>query len=217
MDRNGSSLPAFEDLGEGARLHRACLDPGAQRALAAETLALAGTAGWLHPVTPGGRPFSVRQINFGPLGWVSDRGGYRYQAHHPETGAPWPDMPARLRDLWRLLQPDAPPPEACLVNHYPPGARMGLHVDADEQDRVTGLVTLSLGSPALFRLGGPSKRGPTRTIRLQSGDALVMAGPSRNFAHGVHRILAGDDLFATDFGFDGRISLTLRRVNNTGP
>jgi len=207
-----SILATFEDLGDGARLHRGALDPAAQAALAAETLALAKAAGWIAPVTPGGRPFSVRQVNFGPLGWVSDRAGYRYQAHHPETGAPWPALPAALPDLWQALQPGAPLPEACLVNHYPPGARMGLHVDADEEDRETGLITLSLGAPARFRLGGASKRGPTRAVMLESGDALVMAGASRNAVHGVDRVFAGEDLLAPGLGFAGRISLTLRRV-----
>ena len=50
--------------------------------------------------TPGmpksGRPFSVRMTNLGPLGWVSDRRGYRYQASHPETGLPWPAIPDGL-------------------------------------------------------------------------------------------------------------------------
>ena len=37
-----------------------------------------------------GRPFSVRMSNCGPLGWVSDEGGYRYRPSHPETSRPWP-------------------------------------------------------------------------------------------------------------------------------
>ncbi|MEM7766472.1 MAG: alpha-ketoglutarate-dependent dioxygenase AlkB [Pseudomonadota bacterium] len=201
-----------EDLGQGARLYRAYFDPAAQQALADETLERAGAAGWISPVTPGGRPFSVRQVNFGPLGWVSDRAGYRYQPDHPATGAPWPAIPASLLSAWQALQPAAPPPEACLVNHYQGAAKMGLHVDADEDDRQTGLVTVSLGASARFRLGGPDKRDPTRALTLESGDVLVMAGASRNAAHGVDRILPPSGLFSADLGFDGRLSLTLRRV-----
>lgn len=202
----------FEDLGNGARLYRGFLTAEIQEALARQTLDLANQAGWMEPVTPGGRPFSVRQVNFGPLGWVSDRGGYRYQPRHPVSGTPWPDIPTALINAWETVQPHAPAPEACLVNHYQGSARMGLHVDADEDDRTTGLVTLSLGTSARFRLGGPQKRGPTRSITLESGDLLLMAGPSRNAVHGVDRLLPGADLFAPDLGFEGRISLTLRRV-----
>ena len=205
-------MPKSDDLGNGARLYRRYLDDRAQTELARATIDLAGRAGWLSPLTPGGRPFSVRQINFGPLGWVSDRAGYRYEPTHPETGDPWPPMPQALNDLWQDLQPHAPPPEACLVNHYRAGAKMGLHVDADEADRTTGLVTISLGAPARFRLGGPSKSDPTESLRLESGDVLLMAGPSRNAAHGIDRIYETDDLFAPPLGFEGRISLTLRRV-----
>lgn len=202
----------FEDLGQGARLYRDHLNATAQRALSGETLDLADSAGWIAPITPGGRRFSVRQVNFGPLGWVSDHRGYRYQTRHPETGLPWPAMPQSLQNLWADLQPDAPTPEACLVNHYIGAAKMGLHLDADEEDRQTGLITISLGATARFRLGGPSKSDPTRPVILNSGDILVMAGASRNAAHGVDRIIETDDLFSTNLGFNGRISLTLRRV-----
>ena len=85
-------------------------------------------------MTPGGRPFSVRMSNFGPLGWVSDRGGYRYQPTHPETGRPWPAIPTVLLDLWRELADPQRPPDACLVNLYDADARMGLHQDKDEAD-----------------------------------------------------------------------------------
>ena len=34
------------------------------------------------------------------LGWVSDAGGYRYQATHPDTGAPWPAIPELALKAW---------------------------------------------------------------------------------------------------------------------
>ncbi len=205
---------ATDDLGAGARHLRACLDAAAQVALAADVLARANHAGWLEPVTPGGQPFSVRQVNLGPLGWVSDRAGYRYQPAHPLTGAPWPAIPDALLGLWAELQPEAPEPECCLVNHYRGDARMGLHRDADEDDRETGIVAVSLGQPARFRLGGPARSGATRAVRLESGDVILMAGSSRNHYHGIDRLLAPDPLFQPDLGFDGRLSLTLRRVRH---
>src|ERR1700688_3555013 len=50
-----------------------------------------------------GRPLTVRMSNCGPLGWVSDEAGYRYQPTHPVTGRPWPPMPDPLIDMWNDL------------------------------------------------------------------------------------------------------------------
>jgi alkylated DNA repair protein (DNA oxidative demethylase) len=160
-----------------------------------------------------GKPLSVRMSNLGPLGWVSDEAGYRYQPDHPETGRPWPAMPAILLDVWRELAPGAPPPEACLVNHYDADARMGLHQDRDENNLAAPVVSLSLGDPAVFRLGGLTRTAPTRALRLESGDALTFGGPARLVFHGVDRIVAGA---STLLSGGGRINLTLRRVTQAG-
>ena len=162
------------------------------------------------PLMPrSGRPFSVRMTNLGPLGWVSDRAGYRYQATHPETGAPWPAMPAALLELWRAVADYPRPPEACLVNLYREGAKMGLHRDEDEEDFDAPVVSVSLGDTAIFRIGGLERGGPTQTLKLGSGDVVVMGGPSRLRYHGIDRVLAGSSRLI-DGG--GRINLTLRRV-----
>jgi alkylated DNA repair protein (DNA oxidative demethylase) len=187
------------------------LDRAAQEALRDETLALFAQAPPYTPRMPrSGKPMSVQQTNFGPLGWVTDQaGGYRYQPTHPETGRPWPPIPELLLALWRTFAPTAPQPQACLVNIYDAEARMGLHVDADEADLDAPVLSVSLGAPALFRIGGPRRTDPTRSITLSSGDVLVLAGPSRRFFHGVDRIRAGG---STLLAHGGRISLTLRRV-----
>src|SRR5436305_15191674 len=101
-----------------------------------------------------GKPFSVRMTNCGPLGWVSDRDGYRYQARHPVTGQPWPAIPAEIARVWAALLPGAPAPEACLVNYYEGGAKMGLHQDRDERALDVAVLSISLGDAAQFRLGG---------------------------------------------------------------
>jgi alkylated DNA repair protein (DNA oxidative demethylase) len=157
-----------------------------------------------------GSPFSVRMTNCGPLGWVSDQRGYRYEPQHPVTGAPWPPMPPLLLEAWKELADYPHPPEACLINVYTPTARMGLHQDRDEQDFAAPVVSLSLGQTCLFRLGGTARRDPTRSFRLASGDALVLGGHSRLAFHGVDRIITGTSTLLPD---DSRINLTLRRVN----
>ena len=156
-----------------------------------------------------GKEFSVRMSNLGPLGWVSDIDSYRYQHTHPTTHRPWPAMPQRLLEAWRELASGAPLPEACLVNFYDADARMGLHQDRDEKDFAVPLVSLSLGDTALFRIGGTDRRSPTRSFRLQSGDAMSLAGPARLFFHGVDRIFPGTSTLLPN---GGRINLTLRRV-----
>ncbi len=158
-----------------------------------------------------GKPFSVRMTNLGPLGWVSDRDrGYRYQAEHPVTGAPWPALPPILLQAWEDIGGYPRPPEACLVNWYAPGSRMGLHQDRDEQDLAAPVVSLSLGDAALFRIGGTTRSAPTRSFRLASGDAMALVGESRLAFHGVDRVIPGTSSLLPS---GGRINLTLRRVS----
>lgn len=186
------------------------LDRQAQKDLLEEIRAVVAAAPLFTPAMPRtGTPFSVRMTNCGELGWVSDTAGYRYQAHHPVTGKPWPAMPPRLLDLWRELAPDAPPPQACLVNFYGPTARMGLHQDRDEATFEAPVVSVSLGATALFRIGGRNRKDPTRSLRLASGDVVVLGGEARLAYHGIDRLLPGTSTLVRD---DGRINLTLRRV-----
>jgi alkylated DNA repair protein (DNA oxidative demethylase) len=149
--------------------------------------------------------------NCGPLGWVSDRSGYRYQPTHPRTGRSWPAIPEILFIAWKELAAFRHPPEACLINHYGPGSKMGLHQDRDEEDFTAPVVSLSLGDTCLFRVGGTNRSDPTRSFPLASGDAVVLAGKSRLAFHGVDRIVPGSSTLWPD---GGRINLTLRRVTS---
>ena len=186
------------------------LDRAAQEALRDEIIAVLREAPLFRPRMPrSGKPFSVEMSNCGPLGWVSDEAGYRYQPVHPETGRPWPAMPPRLREAFATIAPAAPAPEACLINYYRAGARMGLHQDRDEEELSAPVVSLSLGDAALFRVGGLERNSPTRSFRLASGDAMSLAGEGRLAFHGVDRIIAGSSTLIPQ---GGRINLTLRRV-----
>jgi len=162
-----------------------------------------------RPVMPGsGKAFSVEQSNFGKLGWVSDKRGYRYQPTHPVTETSWPAIPKPLLELWQEINPP-PGPDCCLVNVYRAHAKMGLHQDRDEQDFSAPVVSLSLGDTCLFRLGGTRRNDPTRSFRLASGDALVLGDHARLAFHGVDRIVPGTSTLIPE---GGRINLTLRRV-----
>jgi len=152
----------------------------------------------------------VRMTNCGPLGWVTDKDrGYRYQPVHPETGNPWPPMPAQLLRLWDDVTGHEAAPEACLVNYYSAEAKMGLHQDRDEKDFDAPIVSVSLGDDCLFRVGGTKRADPTVSMRLASGDVVVLSGPSRLAFHGVDRIYPGTSML---LAHGGRINLTLRRV-----
>lgn len=156
-----------------------------------------------------GKPFSVEETNFGTLGWFSDESGYRYEATHPVTQRPWPDIPEALVQLWRAVGNYPEPPQCCLVNRYHKGARMGLHQDRDEEALDAPVVSVSLGDSATFRIGGTTRREPTTNITLQSGDVIVFGGPARLAYHGIDRVITGTSRLLSG---EGRINLTLRRV-----
>ena len=162
-----------------------------------------------------GKPFSVRMSNCGPLGWVSDKaGGYRYQAEHPGTGRPWPAMPRLLLEVWREVAGYPVPPEACLINYYAGGAKMGSHRDEDEADTQAPVVSVSLGDDATFHIGGLQRAGPKRRLTLESGDVVVLGGEARMAYHGIDRIHPGTSALLAE---GGRLNLTLRRVTVPSP
>jgi alkylated DNA repair protein (DNA oxidative demethylase) len=195
---------------QGLDLRPGYLDRAAQETLLAAVREAIRQAPLFTPTMPRtGKPFSVRMTNCGPLGWVSDAGGYRYQPTHPDTGRPWPRMPDLALRAWRDLAGYPPLPQACLINVYAPTARMGLHQDRDEQDFSAPVLSLSLGDTCLFRVGGTGRGDPTRSFRLASGDALVLGGQARLAFHGVDRIMPGTSTLLPE---GGRINLTLRRV-----
>ncbi len=190
------------------RIHKGLLGPGDQRALLGEIRAVVRAAPLFSPETPRGGRMSVRMTSAGRFGWFSDRRGYRYVDRHP-SGAPWPPLPPGVRALWRSLVSDAREPDCCLVNFYGAQARMGLHRDADEADFSWPVLSVSLGDPARFRMGGLARSDPTRSIWLESGDVVVMGGRARLAYHGVDRIRFGASPLLPG---GGRVNLTCRVV-----
>ena len=132
-----------------------------------------------------GKAMSVAMTSFGPLGWTSDKTGYRYADRHPGTGRPWPPMPQALLDLWADLGDAGTPPDSALVNLYRDDARMGLHQDRDEQDYGHPIVSVSLGMPATFLFGGLTRAERPQRILLEHGDVVVWGGTDRLRFHGV--------------------------------
>ncbi|HXC56759.1 MAG TPA: alpha-ketoglutarate-dependent dioxygenase AlkB [Rhizomicrobium sp.] len=198
-------------LAPGVSLWREYYSRARQKRLLDEVLALTTAAApFYKPVMPGsGKPFSVEETNFGPLGWISDRAGYRYAPLHPYTDRPWPAIPPALLELWQDTAAYRAAPQCCLVNLYRTGAKMGLHQDR-EPAQDAPVLSVSLGDDALFRFGGATRKGPTQSIKLASGDVLRFGGPARAMFHGIDRIVAGSSQLLPG---GGRLNLTLRRVN----
>ena len=195
-------------LPKGVRHVPSYLDIEAQKALLDDIRAVVAEAPLFQPVMPG-KPLSVRMTNCGSLGWVADRDGYRYQPCHPATGKPWPAMPERLLALWDEIAGYDAPPEACLVNFYDETAKMGLHQDKDEVDFAAPVVSISLGDDCRFRVGETTRGGRTTSLRLASGDVVVLGGEGRLAYHGVDRIYPATSALLKK---GGRVNLTLRRV-----
>lgn len=187
------------------------LSPVRQRELLSQIRCVIGEAPLLRPTMPRtGKAFSVLMTNCGPLGWVSDRdGGYRYQATHPHTGRPWPQIPELLGEVWDAVAGYRAPPEACLVNYYAASARLGSHRDEDEDEARAPVVSISLGDDATFHIAGARRTDPRRRLVLKSGDVFVLGGAARDFYHGIDRIHPRTSNLLKE---GGRFSLTLRRV-----
>jgi DNA oxidative demethylase len=210
LAREGLTMLKPITIAPGIFLWREKFSPLQQKELLDDVMARLKQAPLYRPVMPNtGKPFSVEESNFGSLGWVADKSGYRYQRTHPATGALWPAIPQSLIDLWtEINQP--PEPECCLVNFYRAGAKMGLHQDRDEKDIRAAVIGVSLGDEALFRIGETARGGKTVSITLASGDAIVFGGTARLAYHGIDRIKPGSSRLLPG---GGRLSLTLRRVS----
>src|SRR5215472_11731113 len=200
-----------EWLEEGAALLRSFAVAEAPL-LVQEVARIVQAAAFRHLVTPGGYSMSVAMTNCGRVGWVSDRTGYRYDPVDPDTGKPWPEIPAALLELAMSAAARAGfvnyDPDACLINRYVAGAKLGLHQDRDENDAWAPIVSVSLGLPAVFLWGGKRRSDPLRRLHLESGDVVVWGGPARFVYHGVAPLK--DGLHSLTGAV--RINLTFRKV-----
>jgi alkylated DNA repair protein (DNA oxidative demethylase) len=155
---------------------------------------------------------SVAMTNCGRVGWVSDRTGYRYDPVDPDSGTVWPMIPPAFLDLAVRAASAAGfggyDPDACLINRYLPGTKLGLHQDRDEQDSWAPIVSVSLGLPAVFLWGGKHRSDPARRLCVDHGDVAVWGGPARFVYHGVAPIKNGDHPLTGAT----RINLTFRKV-----
>ena len=205
------SRRAVAAMADGAVLLRGFAEAEASDLVAAVNR-IAAVAPFRHMVTPGGFTMSVAMTNCGRAGWVTDRGGYRYDAVDPDTGQRWPEMPALFQDLAARAAAaagfDGFAPDSCLINRYVPGARLTLHQDRNERDFAAPIVSVSLGLPATFLFGGAKRSDRPKRLRLLSGDVAVWGGPARLAFHGVDVLAEGEH----ELTGRARFNLTFRRA-----
>ena len=203
--------PSRELLEEGAVLLRGFATERASR-LIEEVARIEQSAPFRHLITPGGYTMSVAMTNCGRVGWVSNRSGYRYDPLDPDTGQPWPAMPETFLAIAVQAAAEAGfanyDPDACLINRYIAGSKLGLHQDRDEKDAWAPIVSVSLGLPAVFLWGSRRRSDPVRRLRLESGDVAVWGGPARFVYHGVAPLKDGQHPLTGA----ARINLTIRKV-----
>jgi len=200
-----------ETLAEGALLLRRFVGDE-DAALMAALHTIITPAPLRQMLTRGGFRMSVAMSNCGDTGWISDRRGYRYDAIDPQTGRPWPAMPAAFTALAARAAARAGfarfAPDACLINSYAPGARMALHQDKDERDFTQPIVSVSLGLPAVFLFGGLQRGDRPQRCGIAHGDVVVWGGAARLAFHGVSPLADGEHpLFGRQ-----RINLTFRKA-----
>jgi DNA oxidative demethylase len=211
FDRTSSAEPRKEDLGPGAFLLRGFALPG-ETAYVDALREVTTRAPFRHMVTPSGFRMSVAMTNCGSLGWITDRTGYRYDAIDPDSGQPWPSMPACFLDLAKNAAAEAgfPDflPDACLINRYEAESKLSLHQDKNERDFSAPIVSVSLGVPAVFLFGGLNRTDKSKRVPVRHGDVIVWGGPARLRYHGVmplkeshHDLLGGN-----------RVNLTFRKA-----
>ena len=193
-DPEALRAPRRTELAAGAVvLHAFALGDAA--ALVEAVAGIAAAAPFRRMTTPGGHVMSVAMTNCGAAGWVTDERGYRYTGVDPDSGRDWPTMPPLFVALAERAATEAGfpdfHPDACLVNRYEPGAKMGLHQDRNERAFTEPIVSVSLGLPARFLFGGLSRSDPVQRVTLEHGDVVVWGGPVRLAFRGVDTLKAG--------------------------
>lgn len=78
--------------------------------------------------------------------------------------------------------------QAAIINFYQSNSIMGGHQDDAEITKNHPVLSLSIGSPCIFLLGGFHREEHPLSIILRSGDVLFMGGKARLRIHGVPKV-----------------------------
>jgi alkylated DNA repair protein (DNA oxidative demethylase) len=64
-------------------------------------------------------------------------------------------------------------PDACLINQYLIGTKLGAHQDKNEHDFSQPIVSVSIGLPAIFQIFGDQHAKKLLDYELHDGDVMV--------------------------------------------
>ncbi|KIW10115.1 alkylated DNA repair protein AlkB [Exophiala spinifera] len=131
------------------------------------------------------RPLTITQMLDSKLRWVTLGGQYDWTNKVYPNEAP-PTFPPDIASLLKSLFPSVDA-QAAILNFYSPGDTLSIHRDVSEEcDR--GLISISMGCDGLF-LAGNEDGTEAVTLRLRSGDAVLMSGNARYAWHAVPKII----------------------------
>lgn len=164
-----------------------CRDSSKELSEANESFFATDANAVLQPKDPAvHRSMTIAQMLRRKLRWITLGGQYDWTA----KAYPLEQPPAFPQDIASLLKGFFPTvdAQAAIVNLYTPGDTLSVHRDVSE-DCNRDLISISIGCDALFLVGNEDG-SRTATIRLHSGDAVLMSGPSRYSWHAVPRVIA---------------------------
>jgi alkylated DNA repair protein alkB family protein 1 len=164
----------------------------------------------------------IRRIRWVTLGYQYDWTSKEYD--FSRSPVPFPsNLAAYSSSLTQSAGLGPSRPEAGIVNFYQPGDTLTGHVDRSEPNMQVPLVSMSLGAPCIFLVGGRGRDEEVLPVLLRGGDVVIMAGEARYFYHGVPRILPlgcgrMEDKdpkvqLALELLGDARININIRQVN----
>ena len=163
---------------------------------------------------PNGAAFHYLCTSAGAYGWLSDRKGYRYETQHPITKSRFPAIPELIETIAISTAEQyhlTIRPETALINWYDSEGNLGLHQDKTEISDAP-VISISLGDDCLFLVGGMTRTDAKKTLRLVSGDILIMGAEHRYIYHGVKKVIPHTGPAALNFKQPGRINITVRQV-----
>lgn len=131
------------------------------------------------------KPMTVSRMLQRKLRWITLGGQYDWTSKSYPNEA-HPGFPADIAGLLKAFFPTVDA-EAAIINFYTPGDTLSVHRDVSEEcDR--GLISISLGCDGIFLIGNEDGSSHT-TLRLHSGDTLLMTDESRFAWHSVPKVL----------------------------
>jgi len=120
---------------------------------------------------------------------------WKTKVYDMENHDPIPSELVKLiSSLSRLLNLDMRP-EAGIINYYDcRRCRLSPHRDISELNYTAPLVSISLGSPAMFMVGGNDEdEEPVYPLLVKNGDVVIMGGARRLAYHAVPKVFCSDE------------------------